>query len=132
MSCVYNSVTVFCLFSGLDSTFGGLEAMITALCDEYPRLLGRHREIFVAVLLTGIYICALPTTTYVCTPSEHEVLEIVKGKATIVTERGGPQGSETSRLPRFLDSQLTDGGEVVSLTHRPPFAPMTIPGTHFC
>ncbi|PNF22061.1 Sodium-dependent serotonin transporter [Cryptotermes secundus] len=49
---------------GLDSTFGGLEAMITALCDEYPRLLGRHREIFVAVLLTGIYICALPTTTY--------------------------------------------------------------------
>jgi solute carrier family 6 serotonin transporter-like protein 4 len=41
--------------------------MITALCDEYPRLLGRHREIFVAVLLTGIYICALPTTTYVRT-----------------------------------------------------------------
>lgn len=53
--------------SGLDSTFGGLEAMITALCDEYPRFLGRHREIFVAVLLTGIYICALPTTTYVRT-----------------------------------------------------------------
>ncbi|KAL0272547.1 UNVERIFIED_CONTAM: hypothetical protein PYX00_005476 [Menopon gallinae] len=49
---------------GLDSTFGGLEAMITALCDEYPKLLGRHREIFVAVLLTIIYICALPTTTY--------------------------------------------------------------------
>ncbi|KAJ8958207.1 hypothetical protein NQ317_018046, partial [Molorchus minor] len=49
---------------GLDSTFGGLEAMITALCDEYPRALGRHRETFVAVLLFGIYICALPTTTY--------------------------------------------------------------------
>lgn len=49
---------------GLDSTFGGLEAMITALCDEYPRTLGRHREVFVAVLLVGIYICALPTTTY--------------------------------------------------------------------
>lgn len=49
---------------GLDSTFGGLEAMITALCDEYPKFLGRHREIFVAVLLIGIYICALPTTTY--------------------------------------------------------------------
>ncbi|XP_069694925.1 sodium-dependent serotonin transporter [Periplaneta americana] len=48
---------------GLDSTFGGLEAMITALCDEYPRELGRHREIFVAVLLVLIYICALPTTT---------------------------------------------------------------------
>ncbi|KAJ8919805.1 hypothetical protein NQ315_006334 [Exocentrus adspersus] len=49
---------------GLDSTFGGLEAMITALCDEYPKVLGRHRETFVAFLLFGIYICALPTTTY--------------------------------------------------------------------
>nr|XP_022905414.1 sodium-dependent serotonin transporter [Onthophagus taurus] len=49
---------------GLDSTFGGLEAMITALCDEYPKFLGRHREIFVGVLLLGIYICGLPTTTY--------------------------------------------------------------------
>ncbi|KAF5299704.1 hypothetical protein FQA39_LY11499 [Lamprigera yunnana] len=49
---------------GLDSTFGGLEAMITALCDEYPKFLGRHREIFVFGLLIGIYICALPTTTY--------------------------------------------------------------------
>lgn len=50
---------------GLDSTFGGLEAMITALCDEYPKVLGRHRELFVGFLLLGIYICALPTTTYV-------------------------------------------------------------------
>lgn len=52
---------------GLDSTFGGLEAMITALCDEYPKVLGRHRELFVGFLLLGIYICALPTTTYVST-----------------------------------------------------------------
>ncbi|XP_046391075.1 sodium-dependent serotonin transporter [Ischnura elegans] len=49
---------------GLDSTFGGLEAMITGLCDEYPRLLGRHREIFVGCLLLLVYICGLPTTTY--------------------------------------------------------------------
>jgi hypothetical protein len=27
---------------------------------------------------------------------------------------------EASRLPHFLDSRLTDGGEVVSLTRRPP------------
>jgi hypothetical protein len=45
----------------------------------------------------------------------------VKGKAIRVTGRGGPQGCETSRLPHFLDNRLTDGGEVVSLTHRPPF-----------
>jgi hypothetical protein len=31
------------------------------------------------------------------------------------------------RLPHVLDNQLTDGGEVVSLTHRPPFTPRKIP-----
>ncbi|XP_055622909.1 sodium-dependent serotonin transporter [Toxorhynchites rutilus septentrionalis] len=49
---------------GLDSTFGGLEAMITALCDEYPRTIGRRRELFVLILLVLIFICALPTMTY--------------------------------------------------------------------
>lgn len=49
---------------GLDSTFGGLEAMITGLCDDYPKTLGKHREVFVGCLLAGIYLCALPTCTY--------------------------------------------------------------------
>ncbi|XP_018497703.1 sodium-dependent serotonin transporter [Galendromus occidentalis] len=48
---------------GLDSTFGGLEAMLTGMCDQYPNVLRRHREIFVALVLVFIYICALPTTT---------------------------------------------------------------------
>ena len=52
-----------CIFS----TFGGLEAMITGLCDEFPKTLGKHREAFVAALLAGIYLCALPTCTYVGT-----------------------------------------------------------------
>ena len=39
--------------------------MITGLCDEYPQVLGRRRELFVGVLLVIIYLCALPTTTYV-------------------------------------------------------------------
>jgi hypothetical protein len=30
---------------------------------------------------------------------------------------------ETSRLPHFLDNRLTDGGEIVRLTRRPPFTP---------
>jgi hypothetical protein len=30
------------------------------------------------------------------------------------------------------DNRLTDGGEVVTLTHWPPFTPRKIPGTHFC
>jgi hypothetical protein len=36
------------------------------------------------------------------------------GKSIPVTGSGGPQGFETSRLPHFVDSRLTDGGEVVS------------------
>jgi hypothetical protein len=53
--------------------------------------------------------------------STHKHILQIKGKAIPVTGRGGPQGSETSKLPHFLDNWLTDGGEVVSLTHRPPF-----------
>jgi hypothetical protein len=41
-------------------------------------------------------------------------------------------GCQTSRLPYFLDNQLTDGGEVVSFIRQPPFALGKIPGTHFC
>jgi hypothetical protein len=40
-------------------------------------------------------------------------------------------GSETSRLPHFLDNRLTDGGDAVSLMRRSPFVPRKIPGTHF-
>jgi hypothetical protein len=47
----------------------------------------------------------------------------IKDKAIPVTCREGPHGCETSRLPHFIYIRLTDGGEVVSLTHRPPFTP---------
>jgi hypothetical protein len=48
----------------------------------------------------------------------------IKNCITIsVTGREGPWGYETSRLPHFLHNRLTDGGEVVSLTHRSPFTP---------
>jgi hypothetical protein len=53
----------------------------------------------------------------------------VKGKAISVTDHGGPLGYEISRLPRFLDNGLTDGGEVVSLMCQPPFTTKKIPGT---
>jgi hypothetical protein len=56
---------------------------------------------------------------------------LVKGKAIPVTGHEGPWGCETSRLPHFVDSRITDGGEVISLTHRPPLTPRKIPGTHF-
>jgi hypothetical protein len=43
-----------------------------------------------------------------------------KCKALPVT---GREGYETSRLPHFLQSRLTDGGEAVILTRRQAFTP---------
>jgi hypothetical protein len=48
-----------------------------------------------------------------------------------VKGHGGPQGCETLSCHHFLDNQLTDGGEVVSLTRWPPFIPTKIHGTYF-
>jgi hypothetical protein len=39
-----------------------------------------------------------------------------EGKVIPVTSHEGPQSCDMSRLPHFLDSRLTDGSEVVSLT----------------
>jgi hypothetical protein len=50
-------------------------------------------------------------------------LKSKKGKAIPVTDRGGPEGCEWSRLPHFLESRLTDDGDVVNLTRRTPFTP---------
>jgi hypothetical protein len=36
---------------------------------------------------------------------------------------GGPHDCETSRLPHFLDNQLTDSSEDVSLMCQPSFTP---------
>jgi hypothetical protein len=36
------------------------------------------------------------------------------------------------RRVSYIDNQLSDGGEVVSLARRPPFTPKKTPGTHFC
>jgi hypothetical protein len=62
----------------------------------------------------------------------NSILIVKKGKAIPITGREGLQGCETSRLPYFLANRLTDGGEVVSLTRRPPFTSRKIPGTYFC
>jgi hypothetical protein len=47
-----------------------------------------------------------------------------KGRVILVTGGVGIQGSETCRIPRFLDNRLTDGVEIVSLTYRPRFTPL--------
>jgi hypothetical protein len=63
--------------------------------------------------------------------NETIYLGTVKCKVIPVTGRGGPQSCETSRLPHFLENRLTDVGEIVSLTLRPPFTPRKISGTNF-
>jgi hypothetical protein len=50
-----------------------------------------------------------------------------KSEAVTLTSRGGLQGCEMLRIPHCLDNQLTDGGEIVSLTRWPP----SIPQKHF-
>jgi hypothetical protein len=62
----------------------------------------------------------------------HEYKSHGTGKAIPVTDHEGPYGYEMTRPPNFLDSRLTDGGEVLNLIHRPSFTPRKIPGTHFC
>ncbi|XP_055320970.1 sodium-dependent dopamine transporter [Sitodiplosis mosellana] len=47
---------------GLDSSFGGSEAIITALSDEFPKI-GRNREIFVAGLFSLYFIVGLASCT---------------------------------------------------------------------
>jgi hypothetical protein len=55
-----------------------------------------------------------------------------KGKVIPIKGHAGPKCCEMSRIPHFLDRQLTDGSEVVRLTRWLPFTSRKIPGTHFC
>jgi hypothetical protein len=60
-----------------------------------------------------------------------------KSRAISLRGRGGLQSCEILRVPRCLDNRLTDGGKVVSPTHRPHFTPQKhyyfyVSGTHFC
>jgi hypothetical protein len=48
-------------------------------------------------------------------------IHILKGKAIPVAGHESPYGCETSRIPHFLENRLTNGGEAVSPTRRPPF-----------
>ncbi|XP_027718119.1 sodium-dependent serotonin transporter-like [Vombatus ursinus] len=48
---------------GLDSTFGGLEAIITALIDEYPQTLTQRRELLVLGLVAVCFLGSLATLT---------------------------------------------------------------------
>jgi hypothetical protein len=65
------------------------------------------------------------------------ILKKVKSKAIPVIGLGGLLGCEMLMFSHFLDSRLTDGGKVVSPTHRPHFTPhkhyyFSVFDTYFC
>ena len=54
--------------------------------------------------------------------------EVIKGKATVPLQAwSDPEVSRKLRFPDFMTT-AQDGGEVVSLTHRPPLPPGNVPG----
>jgi hypothetical protein len=55
----------------------------------------------------------------------------VKGKAAPLQAWSVPEGSRKLRFPDFMTT-AQDGGEFVSLTHRPPLPAGNTRGTHFC
>jgi hypothetical protein len=69
----------------------------------------------------------------VLTSSPHVPLKV--SRTIPVIEHVGLWGSELLGIPHCLDNQLTDGGKVVSLTHRPRFTPQKLnfstSDTHF-
>ncbi|CAH2220098.1 sodium-dependent serotonin transporter [Pelobates cultripes] len=49
---------------GLDSTFAGLEGVITAVLDEFPHVWGKRRELFVFLLIAVCFLGSLSTLTF--------------------------------------------------------------------
>jgi hypothetical protein len=73
------------------------------------------------------------TVSYSAKPQSKE---IKNKKINPVTGRGSLQDCEMLRITHCLGNRLTDGGEVVSPTHRPHITPQehyfSASGTHFC
>jgi hypothetical protein len=81
--------------------------------DQYTQIL---KEIYFKVL-------SLYSPEEIKFDTENSQFGGKEDKAISVTGLGGSQDCEMSRLLHFLESRLTYGGEVVSLTRRPPFTP---------
>jgi hypothetical protein len=87
----------------------------TVILSVEPR--GTHNHVFYLTTLTL-------TTDWLLTIASTVILGFEShGPHDHILLSESLEGCETSRLPHFLDSRLTDGGEVVSLTRRPPFTP---------
>jgi hypothetical protein len=107
--------------------------IVIAMKHQIPRCLTMLYHLIRAK--TAVALC--PHFTYPLYLYNEALLRIsYESKAIPVTDRGRPQGCETSRLPRFLDKRQRNGGGVVSPTHRQRFTPqkhyLYASGTHFC
>jgi hypothetical protein len=61
----------------------------------------------------------------------YSFIYLYKGYASYIHNSRGYVKHKRLRITA-LYNRLTDGGEVVSPTRRPPFIPRKNPGTHFC
>ena len=62
----------------LNVKFGGSEAIITALSDEYP-ILRKKREIFVAILFTFYLFVGIPS----CTEGGYYIVELLNNYSAV-------------------------------------------------
>jgi hypothetical protein len=77
-------------------------------------------SMYVCMYVTYISFLSLLVSTWLSgSPNPQQAMEVGR----VVRRRGSDF---------FLDNRLTDGDEIVNLTHRPSFTPRKIPGTHFC
>jgi hypothetical protein len=69
--------------------------------------------------------------TLISLPRTPHCLQTNKGKAVLLQDWSGPEGSRKLRFPDYMTT-AQDGGKIVSLTHRPPLPLRNAPDTHFC
>jgi hypothetical protein len=93
--------------------------------------------LFNACFITHLYLNEDSTTVHVNRSRLYDLTILLGGKIKQKPKLSlyrpwRPLGLREVEAPTFSDIRLTDGGKVVSPTHRPLFTPRKISGTHFC